>query len=637
MWFSWLFSNSQRFGFRTVSLVLCAFAAGLFASTAWAQAPAQAAQRHALPSIFATNQTLGLPEPLRVLNTPRGSSLTPEVLSKDPLNSQFVSWKLGMALATSPTQNVWLRLIIPATSEPQSWVLRIPRMSVEKATFYSADSISGGGWKKVNAGTNLPRNQWPMPTRDPAFEITTQANQTQLFFIELEHASNITENVELIRNHDVQDAAHRLGTLNGLIIGIFGILTLGSLISAWIHRSAHFGWLALLCFAILLAQLTLTGYASMRIWPNNVFLTQAMAWVMPLFGLGAFARFALSVTFAKDLSKPIYFGLWALVAACALFCGLVMLLPQSVWSAWVNPFFALGSLSVMASMIWIGWRSQHWLWMVVLSFAPVVVSIMHRLAYNLGWVAQAELVLLTGAITSGLGLLAVFTSLYLYQKQLLAISYREKALDDRDASTGLFTEHIARRRLPQLILRSKRFNRSCGVILLRWLDFKHVTSNISARERERILYHLGNRLQRLAREIDTVARVGDDQFVFLVEAPITREDINALASKILTTCLRPSAALGDLKGFDLNLAVWLSSDVMANADQVFELLNTRINQMREGTQRRVQFVDTPLTTGSDSIKDQAAHAAKLVEKINALEATQGLPSIALKPRKPSNP
>jgi two-component system, sensor histidine kinase LadS len=637
MWFSWLLSNSQRFGFRNVSLAFCAFAAGLFASTAWAQAPAQAAQRHALPSIFATNQTLDLPEPLRVLNTPRGSSLTPEVLSQDPLNSQFVSWKPGMRLATSPTQNVWLRLMVPATSEPQTWILRIPRMSLEKATFYAVNPVDTTGWKKISAGINLPRSQWPAPTRDPTFQITTQKNQTQMFFVELENGFEITERIELVLNHDLQNAANHLGTLNGLILGIFSILTLGSLISAWIHRSTHFGWLALLCFAVLMAQLTLTGFASMRVWPETVFLTQTMGWVLPLLTLAAFARFALSVTFAKVLSKPIYFGLWALVAACVLFSCLVMLLPVGAWSRWVNPFFALSLLGVMASMIWIGWRSQHWLWTVVVSFVPVVLSVLHRLAYNLGWVAQAELALLGGVITSGLGILAVFTVLYLHQKQQLAASYREKALDDRDASTGLFTEHIARRRLPQLILRSRRFNRSCGVILLRWLDFKHVTTNISARERERILYHLGNRLQRLAREIDTVARVGDDQFVFLVEAPITREDINALASKILTTCLRPSAALGDLKGFDLNLAVWLSSDVVANADQVFELLNTRINQMREGTQRRVQFVDTPLTTGSDSIKDQAAHAAQLVEKINALEATQGLPSIALKPRKPSNP
>jgi two-component system, sensor histidine kinase LadS len=222
--------------------------------------------------------------------------------------------------------------------------------------------------------------------------------------------------------------------------------------------------------------------------------------------------------------------------------------------------------------------------------------------------------------------------LYLHQRERISAQQRQLALQNTDASTGLFNERIAMARFPQILLRSKRFERPCGAILIRWLDFDRVMAAATSTERGRIFSHLGGRLSRQARDIDTVARIDDDLFVYLIEAPVSREDMNALASQILTTCLRPSAVMPETKGFDLHLAVWLSNEVQASADEAMELLKQRIDQMRTGTQRRVQFVDTEFNTSPQSEKEAAQRAAQLVAKINSLEATQGLPTINLKPR-----
>jgi hypothetical protein len=66
---------------------------------------------------------------------------------------------------------------------------------------------------------------------------------------------------------------------------------------------------------------------------------------------------------------------------------------------------------------------------------------------------------------------------------------------------------------------------------------------------------------------------------------------------------------------------------------VMELLKTRINQMREGTQRRVQFINTALSTAPALDQSDPEHAQRLVDKINELEKTQGLPTIDLTSRK----
>lgn len=567
-----------------------------------------------------------------VLALPKSKNLTPDQLLLSPFNAQFSPWQMGMALATSTQQDVWLRLQLPQQSRPQSWMLRIPRHTLEKATLFQTEPSNPEVWREQSAGIDLPSSSWPVRARDPIFEISTRSDQTQLFFIRLQNNKAITENIQLIHSADFGNGANYAGTLSGLIMGIFTMLTLISLISWRINRNSHFGWLALFSFSVLIAQLTVSGHMFMRIWPGSVYLAKTMGWVLPLLSLAAMARFALSVSYARDLSKPVYYGLWSLIALCGSISIGILAMPTGFPREPLNAVYAFGMLAILASLSWIAWRSQRWLWLIVISLLPVIVSVLARLAYSQGWVAHMELALLAGVITAALGLISIYGILVSHQRQRMTSVQREDTLETTDPATGLFNERIARARLPQIILRSNRAGNGCGAILVRWVDSAQVMASVSIIDRGRIFANLGNRLNRLARDIDTVARFGDDQFLFLVEAPVSREQLSALASKILTTSMRPSTALGEMKGFDMHLAVWLSSEVSADANGTLELLKTRINQMREGTQRRVQFINTPLSTAPVLDQSDPEHAKKLLAKINALEATQELPTINLQPR-----
>jgi two-component system, sensor histidine kinase LadS len=613
----------------------CAVLFGALALTAFAQSPAPASTAYALPSLFAGNKQLPLNAPVSVLVLPSNQAITPDQLLQNPLAEQFKPWQPGTLLPTSKEHDVWLRLPLPQQDRPQSWMLRVPRLNLEKATLYQRSPSNPAQWQEQMAGVDVPNSSWPIRARDPIFEISTRSDQTQLFFIRLQNTMPVTESIQLIHSSDFGNGANYAGSLNGTIIGVFLILTLISLISWRIYSNSHFGWFALFCLSIMLSQLTVSGYMFMRIWPGSVYLAKTMGWVMPLLSLAALARFSLSVSYARDLSKPIYYGLWSMMALCALLCIGILSMPLSFPRSPLNAVYALGMLGIVGSLSWIAWRSQHWLWMVVVSILPLFISVLARLAYNLGWVAHMELALLAGVITAALGLLCIYAALIHNQRQRVLSTQREETLDTTDGATGLFNERIARARLPQIILRSKRFEKACGVVMLRWVDCDKILASVNAIERGRIFAHLGNRLNRLARDIDTAARLGDDQFVFLVEAPVSREQLSALASHILATCMRPSPALPANKGFDLHMALWLSNELPADAPTVLELLKTRINQMREGTQRRVQFIDSPLSTAPSQDQSDPEHGQKLVEKINALEATHELPMIDLTSRKRS--
>jgi two-component system, sensor histidine kinase LadS len=294
---------------------------------------------------------------------------------------------------------------------------------------------------------------------------------------------------------------------------------------------------------------------------------------------------------------------------------------------------------IVLSMAWIAWKSQTWLWALVASLIPIILSALAQIAYNFGWVRHVEQAQLLGVIVSCLGLLIIYASLVVQSRSHLTSTVREDVIDTKDVATGLFNERVAMARLPQVILRSRRFERSCGVLLVRWVDLVATLQRIpDSTTRGRVLAHLGARLARVARDIDTVARVGDDLFMVLVEAPVTREMLNQIASKILAGCMRPSQYMPEHKGFDMHVAVWSSTEIDASATQVLEMLKTRIDQMRDGTLRRVQFIDSPLSTGPGrEVTDPQKHSEELLAKINSLEATHGLPTIALNQRKSAPP
>ncbi|TAG27366.1 MAG: diguanylate cyclase [Burkholderiales bacterium] len=628
------FHKSQIFNFlHSISIILWMMLICFFCSTS-AYAQTAASDGFQLPSLFEGNQQLKLDVPMGVLVLPKTQTVDPNQLLQSPHAEKFRAWNPDLLLPTSAEQDVWLRLQLPIQNRPQSWLLRIPRLTLHKATLFQSTPAAPSVWQQQSAGIGVPSSSWPMRSRDPIFEISTRSDLTQVFFIQLQNGNPITENIQLIHSADFGNGANYAGTLNGLTIGVFMMLTLISLISWRINRNSHFAWLALLSFAVLLAQLTVSGYMTMRIWTNSVYLAKIAGWVMPLIALAALSRFAMSVSYARDLSKPIYTSLWAVIAVCCAF-SLCILAEFDLPRALLNATFASCMLVIIGALCWIAWRSQAWLWLIVASLLPIIASAMARLAYNIGWVSHMEVALFAGVLSAAAGLTSAYTVLIGQQRQRSATAQREDALETIDGATGLYAERIARARLPLMILRSQRFNKACGVIMVRWTGFQSTMSSASAVDRGRIFAHLGNRINRLARDVDTAARFGDDRFILLVEAPITRSQLSDVASRILASCMRPSNAMPDQKGFDLHMALWLSSELPADAAQVLELLKTRMNQMLDGTQRRVQFISVPLSTAPPTDQSDPEHGSKLVEKINALEATQGLPTIKLTPIKKS--
>lgn len=130
---------------------------------------------------------------------------------------------------------------------------------------------------------------------------------------------------------------------------------------------------------------------------------------------------------------------------------------------------------------------------------------------------------------------------------LEAANQQLRHLATHDALTGLPNRVLLDDRLAQAIANSERYDESFAVLVLDLDRFKIINDSLGHRAGDEFLNVVAQRLQGIARSIDTVARVGGDEFVMV--APCSqRQDAIQIAERVLASL----AALIRISGVDLH-------------------------------------------------------------------------------------
>jgi len=109
----------------------------------------------------------------------------------------------------------------------------------------------------------------------------------------------------------------------------------------------------------------------------------------------------------------------------------------------------------------------------------------------------------------------------------------------RDGLTGLFNARYFLRRLAEAVALSARENKPCAVLLLDLDGFKPVNDQFGHAVGDGALKEVANRLQEALRDYDTVARMGGDEFVVLVQGIDDRNILGGLAQRLVELIARP--------------------------------------------------------------------------------------------------
>jgi len=108
-----------------------------------------------------------------------------------------------------------------------------------------------------------------------------------------------------------------------------------------------------------------------------------------------------------------------------------------------------------------------------------------------------------------------------------------------DRLTGLPNRHMFSDRLEQAIIKAHRGNTQVALMFLDLDFFKEVNDTLGHEVGDELLKQTADRLRNCVRQSDTVARMGGDEFTFVLEEIHDTNDVNRIAENILRQMAAP--------------------------------------------------------------------------------------------------
>ncbi len=127
---------------------------------------------------------------------------------------------------------------------------------------------------------------------------------------------------------------------------------------------------------------------------------------------------------------------------------------------------------------------------------------------------------------------------------LEAANRQLRHLASHDPLTGLPNRVLLEDRLAHAIAHAKRDGKEFGLIVIDLDRFKLVNDSFGHGAGDDLLKQVAHRLSAVVRNVDTVARLGGDEFVVIVSPVCGREDVTAVAQRIMQELRVPVKTAG---------------------------------------------------------------------------------------------
>ena len=171
-----------------------------------------------------------------------------------------------------------------------------------------------------------------------------------------------------------------------------------------------------------------------------------------------------------------------------------------------------------------------------------------------------------------------------------------------DHLTGLVNRTMFRDRLVQAMARSKRLQQPLGLMLLDLDRFKAVNDTMGHSVGDQLLKAVADRLQACIREVDTVARMGGDEFTIILEGLSSDSDIRIVAQRITNSLAEPF----QMKDHTASIGVSIGITVYPSDDhEIDELLKHADAAMYRAKQQGGSSFQFHTATGSSSASQRS--------------------------------
>jgi diguanylate cyclase (GGDEF)-like protein/PAS domain S-box-containing protein len=144
-------------------------------------------------------------------------------------------------------------------------------------------------------------------------------------------------------------------------------------------------------------------------------------------------------------------------------------------------------------------------------------------------------------------------------------------------------------RLDQAVARAKRYHQKFAVLFIDLDDFKQVNDNFGHHVGDNLLGIVAESLTKIARDMDTVARVGGDEFVFILNNIEHADNVSRVANKILGSLSRPFVVNGNTCSIGCSIGISFFPDDTDDTETLVKMADDAMYLAKKSGRNNFQF------------------------------------------------
>ncbi len=158
-----------------------------------------------------------------------------------------------------------------------------------------------------------------------------------------------------------------------------------------------------------------------------------------------------------------------------------------------------------------------------------------------------------------------------------------------DPLTGLANRALFHDRLNQAIAQAKRHKRKFAILYLDLDGFKAINDTLGHKAGDEVLAEAAQRMQRSVREMDTVARMGGDEFTIVLNEVASHADISRVADKLLKVIFEPYEKMGPDNRISVSIGVSIYPDNSTRKDALITAADNAMYHAKKHGKNRYCF------------------------------------------------
>ncbi len=530
---------------------------------------------------------------------------------------------------------IWLALDFSTAPELSTrWFLEVGHPSLDDVHLYLFQD--GELISQAQSGDHLPFSSKPFNHRNQVFPVSLSGDNDYQLFLSVRSEGTLTVPVTFWQGDDLWVNDQQTYTMLSLYYGVLLALLIYNLFLFFSLRDGlyllYVGFIA--CLAV--GQAGLSGLTGQFLWPDNAWL----AHLSPTAGVAAAGVFGSLFVNRFLVGTPARLKLGWLMPSMSLAYGLTFL--TAVFGSYYLAAIAVNAISMVFAVaaLFMGAVSlvhrEPGARFFVLAWVSFLLGVLVIALHNVGVLPSNDVT--TNALLIGSVIEMLLLSLALAdrinelqrsreQAQTQVLENRQKMLEmgrenerqlesrvaertqeletvnrklweskqlledqaNHDILTGLANRKLLQDRLAGAKARSRRSGESFALVVVDLNKFKQINDTYGHTAGDEVLIAVARSLQVVPRETDTVARIGGDEFVLLIEGIRNRGDLDRLKAELSGLGDAPIALpCGNEIRMGLSIGVALYPDDTLEIEQLFSLADAAMYRNKNTQQAVVE-------------------------------------------------